>query len=139
MSSARVTLTVSGMIDRDKEYVFAEPRRCVVGRADDCDIQIPPDLLHADVSRHHCAVDIATDPPHVRVRDLGSLNGTWVNGKKIGQRQTDGKTGDPDTGQLMEHELRDGDEIRVGNTTLQVAIQARKEGLAAVLAPFFSR
>jgi pSer/pThr/pTyr-binding forkhead associated (FHA) protein len=37
------------------------------------------------ISRYHCLLDI--NSPDIRVRDLGSLNGTIVNGKKIGQRQ----------------------------------------------------
>ncbi|KYC36281.1 hypothetical protein WA1_52005 [Scytonema hofmannii PCC 7110] len=36
-------------------------------------------------SRYHCLLDI--NPPDIRVRDFGSRNGTYVNGKKIGQRQ----------------------------------------------------
>jgi pSer/pThr/pTyr-binding forkhead associated (FHA) protein len=37
------------------------------------------------ISRYHCLLDI--NSPDIRVRDLGSLNGTIVNGKKIWQRQ----------------------------------------------------
>jgi serine/threonine-protein kinase len=47
-----------------------------VGRASDCLIRLPSDLEYCIVSRHHCLLDIA--PPEVRVRDLGSLNGTFV-------------------------------------------------------------
>src|SRR4051812_33438102 len=43
------------------EFVFSRPSRCVVGRALDCDIAVPADTQHQDVSRHHCAFDI--DPP----------------------------------------------------------------------------
>lgn len=37
------------------------------------------------IARYHSLVDI--NSPDIRVRDLRSLNGTIVNGKKIGQRQ----------------------------------------------------
>ncbi|MDF0552306.1 FHA domain-containing protein [Kamptonema sp. UHCC 0994] len=40
---------------------------------------------HRTISRYHCLLDI--NPPDIRVRDFGSKNGTFVNGKKIGQRQ----------------------------------------------------
>jgi len=63
---------------KNREFVFDEPAECIIGRAADCDIQIPTDNEHVDVSRHHCVLEI--HPPHVQVRDLGSLNGTLVNG-----------------------------------------------------------
>ena len=37
--------------------------------------------------RRHCLLDI--NPPDIRVRDFGSLNGTYVNGTMIGQREQD--------------------------------------------------
>ncbi len=47
--------------------------RLIVGRSPDCDLQ----LNHEQVSRHHCV--ILRDEYTVRVRDLGSRNGTLVN------------------------------------------------------------
>ncbi|MEX0715399.1 MAG: FHA domain-containing protein [Planctomycetaceae bacterium] len=46
----------------------------VFGRDDDCGIR----LTSADVSRRHCVLRI--DPGEVVLRDLGSSNGTFVNG-----------------------------------------------------------
>jgi pSer/pThr/pTyr-binding forkhead associated (FHA) protein len=67
-----------------------------------------------DISRRHCAIDIA--PPDLRIRDLGSLNGTYVNGQKIGQR--DGRhlpaSGDPPSSAVG---LTAGDEIQLGDNT----------------------
>lgn len=53
-------------------------KRVVVGRADECDLQV--DVEH--VSGSHCefAVD---ESGRCSVRDLGSLNGTWVNGRQL--------------------------------------------------------
>ena len=85
MLPARITLTIAHDDELvDREFVFDELAECIIGRAADCDIQIPTDNVHTDVSRHHCVLEI--HPPHAQVRDLGSLNGTWVNGRKIGQR-----------------------------------------------------
>ena len=80
-----VTLTLLNDDEVAGEYVFSPPTRFVVGRSDDCDLALPPEPLNQDVSRHHCAFEI--EPPLVRVRDLGSLNGTDVNGVEIGRRE----------------------------------------------------
>jgi len=47
--------------------------RLIVGRSPDCSVQIE----HPHVSRHHCV--FLRDEFTVRVRDLGSRNGTSVN------------------------------------------------------------
>jgi eukaryotic-like serine/threonine-protein kinase len=120
MKPTAIKLTVAqGSLDK-KEYVFAEHTRCTIGRAEDCDIQVPRDFGHADVSRHHCALDI--DPPVIRVRDLGSRNGTFVNGEKIGQRSRLQPTAKPDADESPARELRDGDEVQVGHTVLRVGV-----------------
>ena len=49
----------------------------LVGRGDDCDIV----LNHKSVSKQHCVM-VRTDSVLV-VRDLGSTNGTRVNGQRI--------------------------------------------------------
>ncbi len=49
----------------------------LVGRKDDCDIQ----LDHKSVSKQHCVI-VKTDGL-LLLRDLGSTNGTCVNGQRI--------------------------------------------------------
>jgi pSer/pThr/pTyr-binding forkhead associated (FHA) protein len=51
----------------------------VLGRREDCDFRIPL----ADVSRQHCRVVIDSVNETVTVEDLGSANGTLVNGKRV--------------------------------------------------------
>lgn len=63
-----------------KTFVYDGKESVIVGRQDDCNIALP----EVTVSRYHCLIDIA--PPSVMVRDFGSLNGTYLNGEKIGQR-----------------------------------------------------
>jgi CBS domain-containing protein/pSer/pThr/pTyr-binding forkhead associated (FHA) protein len=121
-AAPRVTLAVAEGDLPEREYVFAEPAHCVVGRADDCTIQLPKSSIHAGVSRHHCLLDI--DPPVVRVRDLDSLNGTYVNGEKIGQRPRDQESPDPERAAAGERDLKEGDELRVGHTVFRVAVRA---------------
>jgi len=49
----------------------------VVGRRHDCDLRIP--LM--SVSRRHCQLN--RDEGILKIRDLGSRNGTYLNGKRI--------------------------------------------------------
>jgi pSer/pThr/pTyr-binding forkhead associated (FHA) protein len=111
-----ITLTLLKENGVAGEYVFDEPGRCVVGRAVDCDVCVPADPIYQDVSRHHCAFEI--DPPLVRVRDLNSLNGTFVNGIKVGQRENLMWTEDPTSGTPSAVDLHAGDEIQLGQHTL---------------------
>ena len=119
MLPVRVTLTITKGVLRGEEYVFHDSARWVLGRSPDCDIALPMDLLHRDISRHHCAFEI--DPPTVRVRDLNSLNGTYVNGAKIGQRLNPLARGESDH-ERATRELRDGDELRVGDTAIRISM-----------------
>ena len=120
MLPVRVTLTITKGVLRGEEYVFHDSARWVLGRSSDCDIALPMDLLHRDISRHHCAFEI--DPPTVLVRDLNSLNGTYVNGEKIGQLPNPVARGESDH-ERDTRELRDGDEVRVGNTSIRISVQ----------------
>jgi pSer/pThr/pTyr-binding forkhead associated (FHA) protein len=70
-----------------------------LGRHDDCVIRIKS----AQVSRRHC--ELYEVGGQLMLRDLGSSNGTYVNGKRV-------------TG---EQSLKHGDELTVGAVTLRVA------------------
>lgn len=117
---ATITLTVVQGKLQGKEFVFDERTSCIVGRADDCSPMLPSDEDHNTISRHHCLLDI--NPPDIRVRDFGSLNGTYVNGNKIGQRAR-GQT--PEEGARMEfpeYDLKANDAIELGDTVFQVSV-----------------
>lgn len=122
--AATVTLTVTEGGLRGRTFVYAERTTCILGRADGCEPQLPSDDHHRTVSRHHCLLDI--NPPDVRVRDFGSLNGTYLNGAKIGQRDI-GQTPEEAAAIVFpEHDLSDGDEIKLGDTVLKVSIVSSK-------------
>ncbi len=55
-------------------------RRLMVGRSAHCDVH----LIDEKVSREHCAFEPEGDA--LFLRDLGSRNGTWVNGARIDAR-----------------------------------------------------
>ena len=125
MPTARITLTVVVGDLPEKEYVFEEAARCIIGRAEDCDIQVPADYQHAVVSRHHCCLEI--EPPAVRVHDLGSRNGTYVNGGNIGRRPRHLAPDEVDLREFSVHDLKDGDELAVGNTIFRVGIVVSRD------------
>lgn len=49
----------------------------VIGRREDCDLRIPL----GEISRKHCRISL--DGEALRLEDLGSSNGTYVNGNRI--------------------------------------------------------
>ena len=81
--------------------------RFLIGREIDCDLR----LDDAQTSRHHAVLFL--DGFGVRVRDLGSLNGTLLNGQRL-------------TGTAH---VRHGDRIRVGDTLLLLHAPALAEQL----------
>ena len=69
----------------------------LLGRSAECDVHLPSDK----VSRRHCV--LADLGPCLAVRDLGSTNGTRINGALVGQGR-----------------LRAGDELAVGDLRYRV-------------------
>jgi pSer/pThr/pTyr-binding forkhead associated (FHA) protein len=112
---ATITLIVTRGPLAGQKYAFSPPTTCTVGRARDCTISLPLEAEHLDVSRHHCLLDIS--PEAVRVRDLGSLNGTYVNGRKIGQRDGRAAPHNPGRSDCPIVELTGGDEVQLGDHT----------------------
>lgn len=76
--------------------------KLLIGRAEECDVR----PLSEDVSRRHCAVHVG--PADVWVEDLGSRNGTFVNGVRIKEKT----------------KVATGDLIRVGALELKVSCSA---------------
>lgn len=79
----------------DRRFPLADGA-LVIGRADDAAIRIDA----GGVSRHHARIVVSG--PEARVEDLGSKNGTFVDGQPI-------------TGTCL---LSDGNEIRIGPMAL---------------------
>jgi pSer/pThr/pTyr-binding forkhead associated (FHA) protein len=116
---SQVTLTVIDGRLEGKQYVFDRPRNCLIGRAGDCEIRLPDALEYLTVSRHHCLVEAA--PPEIRVRDLGSKNGTFVNGLRIGPELGRELAQDDDIS-FTAFDLRNADTLRVGDTAFWVTV-----------------
>src|ERR1700694_3871791 len=103
--SGKLTLTITAGPKAGTVFVFEEHDTLLLGRKDDCQVCLPEDIL---ISRHHFILEV--NPPDIRIRDLGSLHGTYINGQKYGGR---GKHKTPEEGARQEYpqvDLRDGDE-----------------------------
>ncbi len=96
----RVTLRVLEGPYRGREFTFDHHDTFLIGRSDNAHLYLPDDRFF---SRHHCLLEIA--PPRCFLRDLGSTNGTFVNGQKV-----------------SEVFLRSGDRIQGGQTVLEVQV-----------------
>jgi eukaryotic-like serine/threonine-protein kinase len=114
-----VTLKVVRGVPNGVEYTFEDHAVGALGRAEGCMVRLPNDFVHLDVSRHHCLLDI--DPPRVRVRDLGSRNGTFVNGEDIGRRPRD-RAAEWAEVRFPACPLHAGDELIVGGTVFRVEV-----------------
>lgn len=92
----------------DKTYRFP-PGKIIVGREVDCDLP----LDHLMVSRAHAEIDF--QPPNLKIRDLNSTNGTFINGKKIDSSR-----------------LSVGDEIVFGDNGPEVIVDLGGDGAGSV-------
>lgn len=124
--SAKLILTITQGSLKGQQFLFEERTTCIIGRSHDCYPQLPNDEAHRTISRYHCLLDI--NPPDIRVRDFGSKNGTYINGKKIGQRPADHTPRQAAHLTFPEHDLSEQDELQIGPTVLKVSILGAREG-----------
>jgi serine/threonine-protein kinase len=96
----RLTLRVLAGPYEGRNFTFDQHDTFLIGRSDTAHLYLPEDKFF---SRHHCLLEIA--PPRCFLRDLGSTNGTFVNGRKV-----------------QEAFLRSGDRIQGGQTLLEVEV-----------------
>jgi pSer/pThr/pTyr-binding forkhead associated (FHA) protein len=81
------------------EYPLAEGQEIVIGRSSDLDMVLVEEM----VSRKHAR--IALQEGTISIEDLGSTNGTFVNGEKVQQGT-----------------LREGDRVLIGTNILKVVL-----------------
>jgi len=98
----RVTLNVVAGPQTGRTFSFEQHDTFMIGRSEDSQFCLPHDKYF---SRHHCLIEIA--PPQAFLRDLGSTNGTFVNGLRVESTY-----------------LKHGDRIQGGETVLEVGVNA---------------
>lgn len=114
----KLTLTIIVGPKAGKTFVFEKHDTLLFGRMDDCHACLPEDQ---QVSRHHFLLEV--NPPEARLRDLGSRNGTYINGQKYGGRARHETPEEGAKRKSPQVDLSDGDEIQVGRTILQVRVK----------------
>lgn len=61
-------------------FCFTQPDTFLIGRSNEAQLCLTNDKFF---SRHHCLLEI--NPPRCFLRDLGSTNGTFVNGQRVAE------------------------------------------------------
>jgi pSer/pThr/pTyr-binding forkhead associated (FHA) protein len=116
--NAHIILTAVHGPLRGRAFAFHDHTLCTVGRSSDCLLALPGEGEGRLVSRWHCLLDI--DPPRIGICDLGSLNGTYVNGIAVGASdRCHGAEAEEPTSQ---RELHSGDEVQVGSHVFRVDV-----------------
>jgi hypothetical protein len=91
------------------EYPLAETGELVIGRSSDLDMVLIEDM----VSRKHAKITL--QPGQITISDLGSTNGTFVNGEKVKKAR-----------------LKEGDRILIGTSILKLVSTARQAGAPVI-------
>jgi pSer/pThr/pTyr-binding forkhead associated (FHA) protein len=94
--------------DGDKKVFPVRNKATILGRRPDCDLCIPLQV----VSRRHC--QLSQEDQSLKVRDLSSSNGTFINGQKIG----------------IETEAKPGDRLQIGPLTFAIQIDGKPEDVS---------
>jgi serine/threonine-protein kinase len=106
--SAEVILKIKKGSLKGKEFSYNMRESFIIGRASDCSICFSDNTI----SRYHCHIDI--NPPNVMIRDLGTLNGTMLNGKTIGQRNPSLSPEEAKKLNFGEFQMKSGDKLSLG-------------------------
>ncbi len=94
-----------------KDYIFTRHSTFVVGRSPEANFPVPDDKF---LSRDHFLIEF--NPPICYLKDMGSTNGTRVNGQIV-----------------TEVRLRSGDTISAGKSTFVIQVDSTREQLAPIL------
>lgn len=88
-----------------EEFPIASEREIFIGRATDLDVVLVEDM----VSRKHAKISFAGDV--LTIEDLGSTNGTFVNGEKVRRAR-----------------LKEGDRVLIGTSIVRIALTEAAAG-----------
>ncbi|MGV8040527.1 MAG: sigma 54-interacting transcriptional regulator [Thermoanaerobaculaceae bacterium] len=110
--SRKLIFRLRGAVDGEEADLLVREGESLLGSSPTCDLRIPS----RSVSRRHVVLRCTAD--QLTVQDLGSTNGTWVNGVRIEEAQ-----------------VRPGDTLRLGSVQLSVDRVTGADGVLALPAP----
>jgi hypothetical protein len=96
----QINLKVTAGPYKGRIFSFTQHDTFLIGRSLDAHLCLPDDRFF---SRNHCLLEM--NPPHSYLRDLGSTNGTFLNGQRV-----------------RDAFLKNGDRIQCGETILIVEV-----------------
>lgn len=102
---------------KGQHFVFTKPKWFLVGRDADAEISLPDDPY---VSRRHFLLKLF--PSECLLRDLNSTNGVIVNGIQYGGKNKQGAEKEQAPPEATEIDLKNGDEIVLGDTRITILI-----------------
>lgn len=112
----KVSLRVIAGPHTGRVFTFDQHETFLIGRSESAHFCLPEDRYF---SRHHCILEIA--PPQCFLRDLGSTNGTFVNGQR--------------TESIY---LKSGDRIQGGETVIEVEVTSETQLAPTVGSPLLT-
>jgi serine/threonine-protein kinase len=101
----RIILKVTAGAAAGQVFRFDRHDTFLVGRSKHTHLRLPPS--DRTCSRFHFMIEV--NPPHCRLMDMGSNNGTYVNDQRVSVA-----------------DLQHGDKIRAGRNILRIGVQARE-------------
>jgi pSer/pThr/pTyr-binding forkhead associated (FHA) protein len=104
-----LTIRIRGGKHNGQEIRVAQKHKYLIGRAEDCHLR----PQGTNVSRYHCVLMV--EEPEVVLRDMGSTNGTFVNGVRVSAPTP----------------LRHGDLVTVGKLQFECLITSLKAAAKA--------
>jgi hypothetical protein len=105
-----IVLRVTAGPHTGTEYIFDRHATFIVGRSSQVDFPVPDDRF---LSRDHFLIEF--NPPICFLKDMGSTNGTKVNGERVDEVR-----------------LHDGDVISAGKSSFLIRVEDTREQLAAI-------
>ena len=117
--AGKITFKITAGEKKGETFEFDQHDTLLFGRDEECHVCLPLDTY---LSRRHFILEI--NPPDVRFRDVGSLNGTYVNGVKYGGRKKDENPEDGAKYKYPMIDLHDGDELKAGKTIFSLHVES---------------
>jgi len=104
-SKVEITVVVRDASGKEKPYTFTK-NSFLIGRAVSCDVP----LEETAAGKEHARIEVSPEGA-VRLRDLGTSTGTYLHGNRIAESIL----------------LSDGDELKVGDSTLVIRVKKAAE------------